>query len=239
MSPSEHISEDDKAEAGEYVLRLLSASERKRFEARAGSDPRLRDLVRDWEEGLTALVSDVAPVAAPAHCKAALDSRLFGPGQQRPRQSIWQAIAGLALVSTAALAIFVGMNWQALSPRRGDNVPVGAPAVASYLGQIAAEDASLSVVAAYDPATGALHLNRTRGGAPADRALELWLIGDSGQPVSLGVLPEQATATLSVPQSLREQIASGVLAISDEPAGGSPTGLPTGAVLATGKVARI
>ena len=31
-------------------------------------------------------------------------------------------------------------------------------------------------------------------------------------------------------------LAGGVLAISDEPDGGSPTGLPTGAVLATGQV---
>jgi len=39
-----------------------------------------------------------------------------------------------------------------------------------------------------------------------------------------------------VPDDLRRRVAGAVLAISDEPEGGSPTGAPTGDVLAVGPV---
>jgi anti-sigma-K factor RskA len=54
--------------------------------------------------------------------------------------------------------------------------------------------------------------------------------------VSLGVLPASALAVVSVPEALRTATIGGTLAISDEPVGGSPTGAPSGAVLAVGSV---
>ena len=54
--------------------------------------------------------------------------------------------------------------------------------------------------------------------------------------ISLGVLPEDAVATLTVPAELRAEIAGGLLAISDEPPGGSPTGVATGDILAIGEI---
>ena len=78
---------------------------------------------------------------------------------------------------------------------------------------------------------------RPAAGAPApDRDFELWLIDGDAPPVSLGVLPFTAKPVIAVGESLRDKLPTGVLAISDEPKGGSPTGLPTGPVLATGKV---
>ncbi|MEL6126646.1 MAG: anti-sigma factor [Pseudomonadota bacterium] len=54
--------------------------------------------------------------------------------------------------------------------------------------------------------------------------------------VSLGVLPEEPDARISVAVALRPLLPGGTLAISDEPPGGSPTGAPTGEVLAVGAV---
>ena len=102
--------------------------------------------------------------------------------------------------------------------------------------QIAAEDGALIVKASYDATSGALYVDRTIGAAAPGRALELWLVAGDDAPVSLGVLPEAREARLSVPENLRIKIAGGVLAISDEPPGGSPTGVATGAVLATGAI---
>jgi anti-sigma-K factor RskA len=70
----------------------------------------------------------------------------------------------------------------------------------------------------------------------ADKAYELWLLpGENQPPRSLGLLPLEGTATVAVPAELQTAMAAGkVLAVSLEPAGGSPTGLPTGPVLYTG-----
>jgi len=48
-------------------------------------------------------------------------------------------------------------------------------------------------------------------------------------------LPLEGTKTVTVPAELQTAMAAGkVLAVSLEPTGGSPTGLPTGPVLYTG-----
>lgn len=71
------------------------------------------------------------------------------------------------------------------------------------------------------------------------RDFELWAITDPNTaPLSLGVIQERRTTVLEIPASLRGRVAGGVtLAISVEPAGGSPTGAPTGPVVFTGKLA--
>ena len=79
-----------------------------------------------------------------------------------------------------------------------------------------------------------------KGNARPGRTLELWLIkAGAAQPVSLGVLTAEETSRFTLPEQLASGFAQAVLAISDEPAGGSPTGLPTGAVLATGKITKL
>ena len=69
--------------------------------------------------------------------------------------------------------------------------------------------------------------------------LELWAILPDQAPVSLGVLPDSETTRILVPAELRSQAAQITLAISDEPVGGSPTGAPTGDVLAAGAMSEL
>ncbi|MDG1519948.1 MAG: anti-sigma factor [Yoonia sp.] len=93
------------------------------------------------------------------------------------------------------------------------------------------------VQARFDPASNQLDLTRTASGPREGRALEMWLIAGDNAPVSLGVWSKgQANAVLDIPADLALQMAGGVLAVSDEPEGGSPTGAPTGDVLAVGQV---
>jgi anti-sigma-K factor RskA len=68
----------------------------------------------------------------------------------------------------------------------------------------------------------------------AQHDCELWVIA-GGKPVSVGVMPRSGELTLSWPKDVpfAENL---VLAVSMEPAGGSPTGSPTGPVLATGEI---
>jgi anti-sigma-K factor RskA len=69
------------------------------------------------------------------------------------------------------------------------------------------------------------------------QSFELWLIpAEGGQPLSLAVVGDlDARIELKASQALR--LARGAkLAISVEPAGGSPTGAPTGPVILIGDV---
>jgi anti-sigma-K factor RskA len=61
-------------------------------------------------------------------------------------------------------------------------------------------------------------------------SLELWVLGDDGTPRSLGVMPADGDGELQMPRGLTMP-AKPTLAVSREPAGGSPTGLPTGPVI--------
>lgn len=92
------------------------------------------------------------------------------------------------------------------------------------------------VQATYDEATGRLFVEREAGAAASGRDLELWLIARDDAPVSLGVLPDEERGVLPVPDTLRDRFAGSAIAISDEPEGGSPTGAPTGDILAVGQV---
>ncbi|WP_184060625.1 anti-sigma factor domain-containing protein, partial [Sphingomonas aerophila] len=72
---------------------------------------------------------------------------------------------------------------------------------------------------------------------PRGRVAELWRIGADGVPRSLGLLATGQATQLS----LRPRTGPGLgetLAISIEPSGGSPTGAPTGPVVATGVLSR-
>ena len=58
-------------------------------------------------------------------------------------------------------------------------------------------------------------------------------------PVSLGLMPASGEVRLALNDRQRAALAAAAnVAVSDEPAGGSPTGAPTGAVLYVAKIAR-
>lgn len=67
---------------------------------------------------------------------------------------------------------------------------------------------------------------------PEDRTYELWLIRpDASGPESLGIFAPTPAGDLEV-LFLDVDVDDGIFAVSDEPAGGSPTGTPTGEILA-------
>jgi anti-sigma-K factor RskA len=73
-----------------------------------------------------------------------------------------------------------------------------------------------------------------------DTAWELWALPEGGKPVSLGLIGTHETQTMMLPPRLAHIIdAARGMAMSVEPKGGSPTGLPTGPVLYQGPRIRI
>lgn len=214
--------------AAEYALGLLRGTARDDFSRRLSSDPAVAAEVRAWEEHFSQFADEIAPVAPPQHVLARLESRLFAT--DRTRTALWNSIGfwrGLAIASLAAVVV-IGA-WTLRSPMDG-------PAGGIHVAEVAGESGMVKLVALYDEAKGELRLNRVAGAAAAGRSFELWLVVGQDAPVSLGVLPQESTSQVAVPAALRGRFAGAVLAISDEPFGGSPTGVATGPIVATGKL---
>ncbi|RKF14957.1 hypothetical protein D6850_08825 [Roseovarius spongiae] len=222
--------DEDRVLAGEYALGLLTPEEAAAFEERMAQDPELRALYAAWAEDFAALTDDFPEIAPPARARARIMQQLFDKPEQRSvaqRLGLGWISGGLAAAAVAAV-IALNAGLFDVGPR--------APLEPEYVAQIAAEDGTLIVQAAYDAERGALYVDRPVGAPAPGRSLELWLIAGEEPAISLGVLPDAQKGNMIVPTELRPKLAGGVLAISDEPEGGSPTGVATGAVLAVGNV---
>ncbi len=213
------LTEEDMIAAAEHAAGLDEGDARAASRRRMASDPDFRAEVADWERTLVTFVDEVAEVAPPRRVWRRLRTRLFaGAPSLRARLAPW-LLAGAA---AAALAV-------AVLPLP---VPDGGEGTA-IVAEIATEGDALRVLAAYDPAAGAFRVRRLAGAAPPGRDLELWAIAPGEAPVSLGVIEEDGRAPL--PESLRDDVASLTLAVSEEDVGGSRTGVP-GTVLAASAV---
>ncbi|QHQ34828.1 anti-sigma factor [Algicella marina] len=224
MSIEDEI-EGDEALAAEYALGLLDGDELIEAERRYRAMPGFRADVAEWQERLAVLAEEVAPEAVAASVKRRLEERLFGApassGGFLSRLWLWQgATAGLAAVVAGLLLL-----QPAETPR--------------YLSEIASADGELRVLVTYDAASGNITVRLREGEPVPGRALQLWAAEGQGAPVSVGVLPEGEAFVFDLPSTLNVRDEGFHFAISDEPPGGSPTGLPTGDVLAQGEPEQI
>lgn len=229
--------EDEVALTAEYVLGLLTPQEAAAYEDLLGVDPDLRAEYAFQADRMVALTDDIAAVTPPPHVLTQIKATLFhedaSAGQMATRGRSWLQRLGLVPAMAGGLVAALAVLWVVTTIMPPADGPV---AGAAYVAQIAAADESLVVQASYDAAAGNLVVNRAVGDARPGRALELWLIVGENPPVSLGLLPDDRTGTVAVNPELALALAGGTLAITDEPAGGSPTDAPTGDVLAVGQI---
>lgn len=206
---------DDDADvlAAEFVLGVLPLEERVLAAARIQSDVSFANQISAWENRLAHLNDAYADTPAP-NVLPRIEARLF-PTAPKPRRGLrWSFLGGA--VAAALLAAII------LLPER----PVG-PMLTATLADPAQ---TLSFAASFDEGRDELTLVRTGGAQPvAGRDLQLWAIGAEGTPRPLGLVREAETFISGTGLS-----PGLVLAVSLEPEGGSPTGLPTGPVLVTG-----
>jgi len=214
--------------AAEYALGALQGAARRRFERALKDDPPLRRLVAEWQARLAPLDAAAAPVAPPKRVWQAIQQRI-APRSQRAR--VWNSLGfwrGTGLASSLAAALLAAVLL--FAPPREMMVVV-----------MSDDHAHPAITVSWKPAQmmGEKRLRvRVMGHqtmAP-DTTWELWMMPPGGgNPVSLGLINTHETQTVMVPPQLQEAInrAAG-LAMSVEPMGGSPTGLPTGPVLYKG-----
>jgi len=222
--------EEARALVGEYVLGLLSPAEHARLSGAIAADPALRAERDAWQSRFGALDEDFVEQAPPSRLWPALEKRLFGVSAARG--GVWNSL-GLwrALTGAAAAVAVVAVGFTLSQPAPVDPDQFAAQLVAA----IQAEGSSVRFLAVYDQGSGSVRLVGLDGDPGPDRDFELWFIKGEAAPVSMGVIPAHTRAEIELPAELRAAFAEGaVLAISVEPPGGSPTGSPTGPVVATG-----
>ncbi|RAZ90234.1 anti-sigma factor [Mesorhizobium hawassense] len=218
--------------AAEYVLGVLAADERQIASRRIDTETAFARLVDAWEAHFAPIAAAYAAVEPPASVKVAIDRRLFASTASTspaPGGGLWTSLAfwrGLAAAAIAALAVYVALPYV--------NPPVTPPET-RLVASLAADNSPVKYFAVYDAARHEVGLSLVSGERGAGKDFELWMIEGKNAPVSMGVIPAGQTARMAVSPAVQQKLAQGaVLAVSLEPAGGSPTGQPTGPVVAAG-----
>lgn len=221
MSESEDAHDDD-ARAAEYVLHLLDDDERRAFEARLATDRALQLLVWSWEARLSPLSDTIEAVAPPKTVRSRVLRSVDEPPTRRPAQAFLAWLVGGAVAAGLLLFVLFGETF-----RPEPNLSV------AFQAELASEDRSQVMVAGVIPATHEIVIERVAGTAPEGRVHELWLIAEGADaPVSLGLLENQGITRIRVPDDIAPGVRTGTIAVSEEPPGGSPTGAPTGPIVA-------
>jgi anti-sigma-K factor RskA len=205
--------EEDDALAAEYVLGVLDLAERAAAEARLKRDPLFADLVSNWEAKLGGLNDAFAEAPAP-DLLPQIEARLF------PKAAPQRSRFGFGWLSGALVAAVLALV----------SIATLAPPRAELVASLSTADNRL----AYNVTQFGDTLQITRvAGVPAvdGQVHELWIIAPGANPVSLGLL-EDKPLVINYPSPPTGY----VFAVSVEPAGGSPTGQPTGPVILTAKV---
>ncbi len=232
--------------AGEFALGLLDGDDLARARALSGADPQFAAEVAAWSGRLAPLLDEIEAVTPNDRVLAAIEARLGTRGEPadnvhylRRRVNVWRGLTAGASALAASLALVLVTRPQTIEqPPPATQAP--APATAPMVAMMEADDSAAKLVATWDPDARSLVVAAAAGIAPvAGHSHELWVIPADGTPRSMGILPGADPMHLSLEAPMAEQLAEGAtLALSVEPTGGSPSGLPTGPVIAAGKLQR-
>jgi anti-sigma-K factor RskA len=233
------MSDDVHAIAGEYVLGLCDDAETARIERAMTRDPQLARAIAEWREKLSSLdaVSDKiepsrdlwerirADMTAPVRRAAKPESPGLFAGLAQSL-GFWRGSALAGALASLILALGLGAVLLRPGPQ---------PVVVAILE--AADSTPGAIVEAY--ADGSVTLRPlTDIQVPEGKILQVWTLWDRAVgPVPLGLMQAAHEARLireGQPVPKEQQLYE----ITLEPAGGSPTGRPTGPILYKGLASR-
>lgn len=219
--------------AAQYALGVLDNAARRRVEEDACRDQQPADAIESWTNYflplILALPSTVPPPEIWPRIEAALNADRYAvidivrPLQRRTRFWRWWGLG--ASVAAAVMALFIVAS-EPTEPTE-QFVAVLQPELT--------EAAWLIQLDQFDLKAKARRLGPLTATAGS---YELWLIpGQDATPRSMGLLPSGGESALSLSAALASTLSEGgTLAVSLEPSGGSPGGLPTGPVLYQGRL---
>ncbi len=199
-------------------------------ERRMAGDEAFSQIVARWQADMESFNQDYDEVTPRAAVLEQLEQRLFAaPLTSKVNVGLWNSMAfwrwlslGTSVAAAAALLYASGIA----SPSSRDG---------KLVAELSAPSNSVNMLASYDAESGRMRIVPVAAGRAQEKSLELWLVPGQGDPFSLGILPADTGGELVIPSDLRDRLSGGAtLAVSLEPFGGSPTGKPTGAIVASG-----
>ena len=220
----------DEVLAGEYVLGVLSLEDRQKVERRMRSDRQFAAIVSRWEQNLSGFNDDYEMVAPPASVFPKVEKRVFG--ETAFGAHVWGSLLLWRSVAFGSLFLAIGVLMFTVTNNTSQPSP-GKQLSASLAGQ----NSPINLLANYDATNGLLRVTPVAAGQPQEKSLELWLIRGSDPAEALGILPQTGEGEIVLPSELHGKLTEGaIIAVSVEPFGGSPTGKPTGNVIASGTI---
>ena len=223
------IPERLEALAAEYVLGTLSGKARRRFERVMMQSYKARIAVWEWEQQINPLAETIPAQNPPRKIWRAIERRITKtPAKASPLSWIWQGWSAFSAVAILILAIMLTqqslLQTDPLAPMSADHIALFNDDQAQPLWLITTHTQSGKLV---------VKPINAQAVAVDNKAFELWMLPKQGAPTSMGLMPVSGgkVETLLSPQILSLLQNNNGLAISLEPLGGSPTGLPTGPVV--------
>lgn len=216
--------------AGEYVLGTLEETERRSFQRRLLTDVAAVTAVAQWQQRLSPLLLTAPEIAPPEGLWRKIEAGSAPANDNRVRR--WQAAT-----AAAALVALVTSGVALREPRPAPR-PVAAQQPAAPLFQSVAalseSGGAPALLVTYDPATEKMRVTPVNVSPRPGHSLELWVIAGKAAPKSIGLMRDEgATALDRMALDMQQQM---TIAVSVEPKGGSPTGLPTGPVIYSGRL---
>lgn len=231
------------ARAGEYVLGLVDGAERSALEQRIEREPDLAASVESWRVHLAALDATARPIPPSPGLWSRIEAEIAAilPAAERGRAK--------AVTAGSALAEW----WNSLLVWRGAAFAGALAALLLGIGLIGALDragrqpvmvavllteASVAAAVVHSFADGRVEMLPLQAiEVPPGKALEIWTLWDRAVgPRSVGLIDRARTTPLRLDQLPLGQ--NQLFEITLEPASGSPTGRPTGPIIAKGTTSR-
>jgi anti-sigma-K factor RskA len=179
------------------------------------------------------------PAPAPSAPKGERSAEIVYLARQTRR---WRGltVAMSAIAALLAVYIAVGQLAPGLLPtsRLSQSAALPPPPGSRLVAVLQQEPTAPAFLLTVDPQHRTMTVRRLTASADAGRSYELWLIaGNNPEPRSLGLVGAEEFTTRPLPANFDVgAMRAASYAVSLEPAGGSPSGVPTGPVLFTGKM---
>jgi Uncharacterized protein conserved in bacteria len=217
-------------DAAEYVIGTLDPAEHAAIEARLPHDRALASAVYAWQDRLLPLTARVAPQAVSSGLWATIQTRL-GMRERAARAHWWQQLGWWQAASALSLLVAVALGVRLMSAN------VAAPHYVAVLNT--PDNHARWVVEAVSNDTVRLLPVGAMPAVPGGKSLQFWTKPRGAtKPTSLGLVV--AGQTLDVPRAKLPALESEQLfEVTLEPQHGSPTGRPTGTILAVGRMVRL
>ncbi|MCC9625952.1 anti-sigma factor [Thalassospira sp. MA62] len=220
--------------AAEYVLGTLDLAQRQSVEARRVQEGDLNAAIEEWEKRLAPFNAQYRAVSPPQDLFAGIKNRI-----ETARDAVGAYVPNLAEVARLKRNLAV---WRTATFGVG---AIAASLIVAVLltdiitpaheGQFVAvfhqDDTQPAFVMSVDLETRAVTIRPIEAAVPEGKTYQLWIVTEKTgpQPKSLGLLGDvRRPTTKNLGQFDPAVIRNATFGISLEPAGGSPTGQPTG-----------